>query len=490
MKNENVSLWTKSVTVPSFPSLTQDLECDVLVIGGGIAGILAAHEVASTGRKVTLVDARKLIQETTANTTAKITAQHHLKYQQFIKKNGIEQANLYYQSQMDGIAHIEDLIDQYHIPCHFERLSSFQITDGKNKERLLKEKEAYDTLGIESVLHEQGIDLPYKNELALEMPNQAQFHPLEFLKGMIDVIKDRVDIYDRTVIASVSDQSAETEDGFTINFQDVIIATHYPLVNFKHNLISQLQIERSYIIATESEQLPKGMYQIVDKPERSLRNYEAAGSTGVLVGGENHVTGIKDGADAYDNLTAFSQSVLNSDRISQWSAQDMITPDEFPIIGAYRDHQYVMTGFNKFGMATAAMGAVILKTVLSGQPEPYNGIFNINRLDTIRDNVKGLAKKAVDSVIGEAKALSKYRTDKSQLKAGEAGIFNVGGKLHAIYKTEAGELHETSAICTHLGCVVNFNQAEKSWDCPCHGSRFDCHGKVLEGPATKDLHSF
>lgn len=491
MKRENISYWTKSAKVEEFPQLTESTDTDILVVGGGIAGILSAYELAGTERSVTLLEGRRLVQETTANTTAKITAQHGPIYQTYLDSLGEDKARLVFDSQMAGIQKIAELVDKYDIDCDFERLSSFLVTAGENEDALKKERAAYETLKIPHKVHREGIDLPVENTFALEMIDQAQFNPVKFLAGMVKVLVDKgVKIYEETLVTSVKDNHVETSNDLTIHFNDVVIATHYPLVEFKHNMMMQLEVERSYIVSADYDKLPVGMYNLLDEPTRSVRTYTHEGGTGILVGGESHITGNDAAREVYKKLGDYAKDRFGAEVMDKWSAQDMKTADSLPLIGRYAkssENIFILTGFNKFGMANAAVGATIVRDQLLKMTNHYSGLFAPDRIDTVGTQAKAVGKKVSEIVKGEAKSLKEYSSDVSELENGEAGIFTVGGKLRAIYKDSAGVAHETGAVCTHMGCIVNFNHAEKSWDCPCHGSRFDCDGKVLEGPATKDL---
>ncbi|MFC3899586.1 FAD-dependent oxidoreductase [Aliicoccus persicus] len=234
MRKENISYWTKSAKIDDFPKLSESIETDRLVIGGGIAGILTAHALASINRKVILIDGRKLAQETTANTTAKITAQHGPIFQTYLDSYGEDKARLIYDSQIDGINHIAELEERYDIYCDFERLSSFLVTNSECFESLQKEKEAYDLLRIPHNVQETGIDLPVENTYALEIPNQAQFNPIKFLAHMVNTLSElengqagifMVDGNLRAIYKDNSGQKHETgavctHMGYIVNFND------------------------------------------------------------------------------------------------------------------------------------------------------------------------------------------------------------------------------------------------------------------------------
>ncbi|TDL96608.1 FAD-dependent oxidoreductase [Macrococcus carouselicus] len=492
MKKENISYWTKSAAINEFPAMEQNIRTEILIVGGGIAGIMTAYRLAEAGRDVTLVEGRKLVQETTANTTAKITAQHHLLYQELYKKQGQEKARLFYDSQIDGIDAIDELVTKYQIDCDFERLSSTQLTDGRSEKAIRKEYDTYEKLGIRSELHEGDMGLPFKTTLGLEMPDQAQFHPVKFLAGMVEACKEvGVKFYEETLVEEIGKVQATTDKGHTIDFQKIIVATHFPIANARNNIISQVEIERSYIVAADGVNIPHGMFQTVDAPKRSLRHYHTENGVGVLVGGENHITGATCNMEsAYEKLSASASEFFKGNVTDRWSAQDMMTVDRMPLIGQYDKKDpnvYIVTGFNKFGMATSATAAQLLTDLILRKENRYEELFRPERINTVGNQVKAVGKQIKDAVKGEALAMTDYGTDTSKLKAEEGGIFNVDGKLQAVYKDTDGQEHHVSPFCTHMGCVVKFNDAEKTWDCPCHGSRFDREGCVLEGPATQNL---
>lgn len=497
------SLWRTYKEVPSFPALQANESTEVGVVGGGIAGVVTAYLLAKAGKKVTLIDAGKLIDGVTGYTTAKITAQHGLYYFPLIKLMGEEKARLYYEANMGGLKFIEDLAAELNIDCDLTHHDAFLYANTSHGSALLeKEAEAYEALGIDGGLAktEAEVDLPFRVEQALVMRKQAQFHPVKFLAKLVSEI-ERLGgkIYENTraqKILSKDDPVIQTENMSHLSCDKVVVATHYPFNDADGLYFSRLSVNRSYVIAARiSGLIPNGMFISVDAPSRSLRY--ATGIDGeklLLIGGDGHAAGKSKSPtmEHYENLAQFGDEHFGITEIPyRWSAQDMTTLDKVPYIGkitAGYDNIFVATGFHKWGMSNGAAAGILLADHILGKANPYAELFDptrtklkaVDALSFIKDN-SSVAKELV-----KGKLQSSSKTVE-ELANGEGGLVKVGGKKAGGYRDEYGQLHLVDTTCTHMGCETHWNDAERSWDCPCHGSRFSFSGEVLDGPAVKPL---
>ncbi|MGI2328843.1 FAD-dependent oxidoreductase [Planococcus sp. YIM B11945] len=494
------SYWRDVKGIPSFPKLQENQSTDIAVVGGGIAGIISAYLLAKAGRKVTLIDAGKLLDGVTGNTTAKITAQHGLFYYPLIKIMGEEKARLYYEANLDGLDWIKQTAAELNIDCDFSHQNAFVYTTTKIAAKLIeKEAEAYAQLGIDGGLAKEQVELPYPVEEAIVMRNQAQFHPVKFLAGLVKELKDMgVDIYEHTRATKIlkkNDPVIQTENMSHLSCNKVIVATHYPFNDADGMYFSRLNITRSYVIGVKTKgPVPNDMYVSADMPSRSLRYATTDdGEKLLLIGGEGHPTGkSKETMQHYHNLEKFGEEHFGIEEIPyRWSAQDMTTLDKVPYIGtstAGYDNILVATGFHKWGMAHGAVAGKLLSDQILGQDNRYASLYDPTRpkmkavdiASFIKDNA-GVAKELV-----KGKLKMPIKTVDS-LGKDEGAFVKVGDKKAGGYRDQYGQIHLVDTTCTHMGCEVAWNTAERSWDCPCHGSRFSYTGEVMEGPAVKPL---
>lgn len=508
-KNENFSrvpediesYWRTYKDVPSFPALQENESTDVGIVGGGIVGIISAYLLAKAGKKVTLIDAGKLIDGVTGYTTAKITAQHGAFYYPLIKIVGEEKARLYYEANMEGKDFIEQTAAELEIDCDFAELNAFVYANTAPGAMLLKkEAEAYEKLGIPGGLAKDEVELPFDVKEAVVMRNQAQFHPVKFLAKLVSEIERMGGkIYENTraqKILSKHDPVIQTENMSHLSCNKVIVATHYPFNDSDGFYFARMSISRSYIIAARTTgKIPDDMYVSVDMPSRSLRYaLDENGEKMLLIGGDGHATGKSKSPtmEHYKNLEKFGEEHFGlTDIPYRWSAQDMTTLDKVPYVGtvtAGYDNILVATGFHKWGMANGAIAGKMLTDQILGKANPYAEVFDPTR--TKMKAVDGLSflkdNGAVAKELVKGKLQSPSKTV-DELEKGKGGWVKVGGKKAGGYRDEYGQVHLVDTTCTHMGCETKWNDAEKSWDCPCHGSRFGYAGEVLEGPAVKPL---
>lgn len=448
------SIWKESVRLSSTDALTEDIRVKNVVIGAGITGILTAYLLQEKGQEVIVLEQDTIASGQTKNTTAKITSQHGYIYYDMQEKLGEARAKGYALANEAAIREYKKIITKEGIACHFESLPSFLYTKEKEKcGRLRKEAQTANALGItaEYVEGEKITELPFAVEGAVRFDNQAQFHPLEFVQAIVP----KLTIYEHTKVLEVDDYIIITNRGVIVA-ENIIFATHYPFFYKPGYFFLRQHQSRSYVLAIEGKGIPtqlEGMYYGIDEDSVSLRS--AMGY--LLVGGGAHRTGeiAKGGFCALRKLT--KQYYNDYKECWCWAAQDCMPQDEIPFIGQVaksREHWYVATGFQKWGMSTAMIAAMIISDKVIGKENRYAWVFAPQRI-LLSVSFKNFVKDAWISACGLTKGLF-VKKDRR---------------------------------CTHMGCALKWNGEEGSFDCACHGSRFDEKGKRIDNPAQIDLGS-
>lgn len=429
-----LSLWEDRNSLPQQAALEEDIQTDVLVIGGGMTGILCAHFLEEAGVGYALVEADRICRGTTGNTTAKITAQHGLLYEKLTAEWGEELAGMYLRANLDALKRYRELCAG--IDCSFETLDHYVYSrnaQGKlERELLALEKLQY------SAAFADALGLPFSVVGAVRFSNQAQFDPLAFVKE----IAKGLHIYENTRIVSVKDKIAMTARGKKITAEKMIFATHFPIVNTHGFYFMKMYQQRSYVIALSQAQRVKGMF--LDEAQNGL-SFRNAGDL-LLLGGGGHRTG--KGGGCWQELRDFAGKYYPKAREQyQWAAQDCMTLDQIPYIGHYAgrgQEWYVATGFNKWGMTSAMAAAQILRDYVLEKENPFAPVFSPSRRMLKPQLVSNMMEAAADLMAFSARR------------------------------------------CPHMGCALKWNSAEHSWDCPCHGSRFSADGVLLNDPANGD----
>ena len=428
------SIWNENVSRPNFPAQERDINTDVLIIGGGIAGILTAYFLQEKGIPYVLVEKDIICAGTTGNTTAKITFQHGLIYNKILRSSGLEKARAYLHANQSAFKKYAELCKN--IECDYEIKNNYVYsTDGHQK--LEDEIYALSKIGYNAVLTDR-LPLPMKTAGAVCFKNQAQFHPLKFLFSIAKNLK----IYEHTFVQEMIGTTAVTNCG-KIHADKVIVTTHFPFINKHGSYFLKLYQHRSYVIALENAQNVDGMYVDERKTGYSFRNY----GDFLLLGGGGHRTG-KDGGN-WNELRDFAGIYYpNAKERYFWAAQDCISLDSIPYIGRYSKNTpnlYTASGFNKWGMTGAMLAAILLSDMVRGIHNDFEEVFCPSR-----------------NIIKPQLFINGFEAAKNLLTP-------------------------TQKRCPHLGCALKWNPDEHSWDCACHGSRFSKNGKVLDNPTNGDL---
>ena len=474
------SVWSESCKFRKREALNKDIKTDVLVIGAGIAGILTAYMLKQKGRDVVLIDAAEIASGNTKNTTAKITSQHDLIYSKLIAEFGEEKARQYAKANELAIKKYKEIIEYKRIECDFEEKPAYVYS--LNEVDVLKEEvEAAKNLGIDAEFVQE-VNLPFKIKGAVKFNNQAQFNPLKFLRG----ISNELVIYENTRALEIKENLVVTSGG-NITANNIVVATHYPIMNAPGYYFMKMHQERSYVLALENTSEIDGMYIDLNKEGYSFRTYNNL----LLLGGISHRTGENEEGGSYDELRKVVKKLYPKAKEKYyWSAQDCMTIDGIPYIGRYSNETpniYVATGFNKWGMTSSMVSAMIISDMILEKENDFSEIFSPRRFDlslSINNIANDLIETAKNFIAQKVYIPS---SEIEHIKNGHGGIIEYNGEKVGVYKDKEGKEFFVSTKCTHLGCQLSWNADELTWDCPCHGSRFDYKGRLIGSPATKDL---
>lgn len=494
------SYWKGSTELPEFPKLDKDIHVDVVIVGGGITGITSAYLLADKGLKVAVLEADRLLNGTTGHTTAKITAQHDLIYDELITNMGKSKARLYYEANTEALNFIKKTIDQQQIDCDFSKQDAYiYATTEEYEQKIKKEAKAYEKLSIDGELVDTiPFDIEVKN--ALIMRNQAQFHPLKYLKSLVQIITEKDgQIFENTTAVNVEtgkQPTVLTRDGAKVTADHVLACSHFPFYEGLGLYSTRMYADRSYVLAAKTKkEFPGGIFISADKPNRSLRSVTIDGEEMVLIVGESHKTGQGvDTMEHYKALEDFGERVFGLETIHyRWSAQDLTTLDKVPYIGEITSGQpniLIATGYRKWGMSNGTAAALLLSDIVLGEKNNFRELYTPTRFYA-NPSIKNFFTQNVDVASHLIKGkLELTNMDPNTLSNDEGAIISVKGERKGAYKDTEGKLHIVDTTCTHVGCEVEWNSGERSWDCPCHGSRFTYTGDVIEGPAEKPLQKY
>jgi glycine/D-amino acid oxidase-like deaminating enzyme/nitrite reductase/ring-hydroxylating ferredoxin subunit len=467
---------------------------DVAIIGGGITGLTAATLLKAAGRTVAVIDAQRIAEGVTGYTTAHLTEVIDASFGDLIENFGEDGARQAVQATRAALETIAGLVRERDIQCGFERVPGFYYTETEDGVKGVKEEvEAAQRVGLDAVYTEE-VPLPFPTRAALRLDGQARFHVRQYLLPLLKAVPGRGShVFEDTRVLDVEDGEpcvVRTETG-TITARDVIMATNVPLNRFA--LQTKVAHYRSYVVAgTTDRPVPDGLFWDDADPYHYIRVQDVGGERLVLVGGEDHKVGQEEDTETcYRALRDYAYERLGMKSIAyRWSAQVAEPVDGLPYLGrnANASHVYVGTGYSGTGMTFGTLAAMLCTDLILGRENPWETLFDATRVkpiaaakEYVSENVDFPAHLVGDRLKGaEGESLG-------DVAVGEGRIVELAGKKRAVYRDEQGATHVLDPVCTHLGCLVSFNTAEKSWDCPCHGSRFAPDGTVINGPAVKGL---
>jgi glycine/D-amino acid oxidase-like deaminating enzyme/nitrite reductase/ring-hydroxylating ferredoxin subunit len=490
------SVWIATTEAPGFPPLDAPLDVDVAVLGGGIAGLTTALLLKKAGVRVAVVEAGRVSGATTGHTTAKVSAQHGLIYDTLRSKFGDEGAHSYAEANLAAVERIDAWVREHGIDCDWERRPAYAYTEQDSYvKQVEKEVEAALQAGCPASFTEE-TDLPWQVKGAVRFDDQAQFHPRRYCLALADLIDgDGSRVLEQTRALDVEDGSpcVVKTDRHGVRAECVVLATHLPFLD-EGAFSAKCHPEREYVLAVALDQpVPSGMYISIEAPTRSVRQHRFDGGELLILGGDSHKTGQDDDTERhYAALDEFARQRFAVRSVKyRWSTQDYMSLDQIPYIGKLRrtsDRLYVATGFGKWGMTNGTVAGVLISDQILRRDNPWSELFDPNRAkplasakDFVTENFN-VAKRFIGDRFTRRTSVSV-----EDVRPGEAAVGFVNGQHVAVSRDHDGRLHGVSARCTHMGCLVRWNPAERSWDCPCHGSRFAPDGTVLEGPAVAAL---
>jgi glycine/D-amino acid oxidase-like deaminating enzyme/nitrite reductase/ring-hydroxylating ferredoxin subunit len=488
------SLWIADTRYPRFPRLEGDLGVDVAVVGAGITGLTAATLLKAAGKTVAVVEAQRVAEGVTGYTTAHLTEVVDATFDTLLSHFGEDGARLAVEAARASLERIAGFVRERGIDCGFRRLPGFYYTEHAGRvEDVRKEYEAARKLGLRATFTED-VPLPFPVAAGIRLDDQARFHVRRYLLPLLEAIPGGGShVFEGTRVVDVHDGEPcrlETETG-TITAGDVVVATHVPLNRFF--IQTKLAHYRSYVLACRvSGPVPDGLFWDDEDPYHYIRAQEAEGGTLLIVGGEDHKTGQDDDTEArYRSLLDYARERFDVRSVAyRWSAQVAEPVDGLPFMGrnALSSRVYVGTGYSGTGLTFGTLAAMISSDLILGRENPWARLFDATRVKPVA-GAKDYVRENVDfpkHLVGDR--LKKAQGDSlADVARGEGRLVELGGKRVAAYRDPSGAVHALDPVCTHLGCLVQFNDAEKSWDCPCHGSRFDTRGQVINGPAVKPL---
>jgi len=493
---DHESVWLDTAETPPYDPLDGDRHVDTAVVGAGIVGVTTAYELAEAGQSVALLERDRILRGVTGHTTAKLTAQHGLVYDYLRETFGRERARQYAAANQWAIDDVARRVDELDVDCAFERVPSYVYTrtpDDRNAYRA--EADTAASLGLPA-RYTETLPEAFGAAAAVRFDDQARFHPRRYLRALVEAVADSGgDVFEDTAVTDVDPGrpcKLETNRG-TVTADDAVLATHFPVHD--HALyFARLSPKQSYVLAVRlAEEPPEGLFYRPGDRYFSVRPNPTGDDTSVLVGGQNHRTG--HGGETgrhYRRLETQARNHFDVAAVThRWATQDYVSVDRVPFVGRHsphRKHVYVATGFGGWGLTNGTAGARLLADLVLDRENDWRTVYRPTRrpvtasLGPLLDHGKHAAKHAVIDRLESASA-----PEDVSLARDDAAVVRTDDGPVAVYRDESGSVHAVSAVCTHQGCHVTWNDAERTWDCPCHGSRFDYEGHVVDTPAVDDL---
>ena len=482
-----------------FEEIKEDKKVSVCIIGGGLTGLQTAYNL-SDKLDVVILEKDRICGSTSGKTTGKITSQHGVFYDYLINSQSKEFAKMYLEANEKAIQNIKDIVEKEEIECDLEEESSYVFTKQETKLDMIKnEQKAVDKLQKEKSDYVKEIELPTEISGAIEFKNQAQFHPLKYAYGLAKaIIKNDGKIYENTKVTDIKRENEKYvvyANKNKVIADYVVLATRYPIMNVPGYYFLKMYQSTSYAMVFDAKKkLFDGMYISYETPNVSFRTIRDGDRKLLLAVGYDYKTGTEELRDGYQRLEVIVRKMYpDAEVLYKWTAEDCISLDKIPYIGQYSSimkNLYIATGFNKWGVTSSNVAANIITDKILQKENKYEEIFKSTRIEPIknRQEMGDMLKEANKSIL-----LSRFKIPKEELdniKIGEGKIIKIDNTKVGVYKSKTGEIYKVKPICTHLGCELYFNNIEKIWECPCHGSKFTYDGKSIEVPSNKDLKTF
>jgi glycine/D-amino acid oxidase-like deaminating enzyme/nitrite reductase/ring-hydroxylating ferredoxin subunit len=490
---KNTSYWVDSTPQTDYPPLEPGRHFDVAVLGGGIAGLTTAYLLQKQGASVAVIEAGRVASGVTAYTTAKVSSLHGTIYSTIAKKHGADAAATYAAANQLAKEWMGARVDELRIDCDWRVKPAYTYAEEADQlPQVEQEVEAAKAAGLPATYTEE-TDLPWPVAGAVRVENQAEFHPRRYLLALAAQLEHVYEQTRATAVSSGSPNRIATTRG-ELTADDVVVATHFPFLD-RAGFFARMHPERSYALGLRLNAratAPQGMYLSTESPSHTVRSHPTPEGELVIAGGESHKVGQADEAERVQRLEAWAKARFDVKAIEyRWSTQDNMPVDSLPYIGRLLPFQrgiWVATGFLKWGLTNGTAAGLILTDLIAGRDNPWAEVFDATRIkpiasagEFVKENVN-VGKHFFGDHLAPPDARSL-----DEVPRGEGRLIRQGARKVAAYRDDDGALSVVSATCTHLGCQVSWNGAERSWDCPCHGSRFAPDGRVLQGPAVKDL---
>lgn len=492
MENVNShSYWLRD-TNRKYDQLVKDETVDICIIGGGISGITTAYYLAKEGKNVTVLEKDLIASKTSGNTTGKITSAHNVFYEYLEQSNGEDYAQRYYEANEEAIHEIQNIINEEKIDCDLVVQDNYiYATNKMEAEKLKKEANKVNTFGRDEFVEQT--KCPIKINGAIKRKNQAMFNPVKYIHGLCEkIIQNNGRIYENSKVIKVkqnNDRYDVITDKAIIHADKIVMATNYPIVNFPGMYFTKMYQTTSYAVLAQSKNIKiDGMYISSHEPYLSFRKVD---DDKILIVGCDHKTGKQEENDNYKILESIIKGIYKDAKIiDKWQTEDTITLDKLPYIGEFSKlwkNAYVITGLKKWGMTTSNVAANIIKDKIINNDNKYSDLFTATRMEPIKNKqeVKNMLTETGSMLVIDK--LKKINETIDDIKIGEGKIVNVDGARKAVYREKNDVFYILSPYCAHLGCDLVWNKTAKTWDCPCHGSRYDYKGKVIYAPSVKDI---
>jgi glycine/D-amino acid oxidase-like deaminating enzyme/nitrite reductase/ring-hydroxylating ferredoxin subunit len=492
------SYWIASTEAPEFPPLEGDVSVDAAVVGAGITGVMTATLLKRAGKTVALLDSKRILRGATGYTTAKLTAGHNVVYSHLERHFGAEDARLYAAANLSAVETVARMAADEGIECDLERTRNYVYSEAEGEvETLRAEAEAARRAGLPASFTRE-TELPFAVAGAVVLEEQAQFHPRKFLLPLARGLPgDGSHVFELTRVRDVREGEpcvVETALG-SVRASSVVLATHLPILD-RGFFFAKTHPKRSHVLAARvpPDRAVAGMYISTEDPTHSVRSARDENGRLLLIGGEGHKTGQEPHTDEREErLAAWARERLGvEDFAYRWATQDFYSVDRVPYVGRLRRGSLrilVATGFGGWGMSNGVASAHLIADLVLGRDNPWAALYDAKRLKPVASAVDFAKENANVATrwLGDRARAAAADDDLDALAPGEGRVLRLNGELIGVRRDAAGALHAVSAVCTHLACVVSWNPAEESWDCPCHGSRFAADGTVIQGPAVDDL---
>lgn len=485
---KNKSIWMNNVKNNKLPKLDKDIECDVLIIGGGMAGLSVAYHMMNSGKNIVLIEKDKCGMGATSKNTGKLTWMQDLIYSRLSKNYNSDVAKLYLDSQMEAIDIVKEIVNKNKIECHLTKTKSYVFSYNDNDYiNFSDEIDFYNKNDIKyKLLDKLPIDYPCK--YAIETDDSYVFNPYEYLVGLKNIVKDKINIYENTRCISVDKDNdsyvVKVIDGYKIRSKYVVVASHYPMFIIPFFTPFKTRVDRFFLSASKSDSTRDIQVISYGKKAISMRYYNDSKDNYLIYGRRSHsITSNLDIRNDYRELSNEYKKYFGKDIEYFYHTHDLMTYDGMPFIGSVDKNLFICTGFNKWGNTNGTIAGKIISDMILSKENKYIGLFNPKRGLSF-DKIKNLFVYNIE--IGSRYIINKVCSSKSYY-GDDVHIEYINGKKCGIYVDDNGNKHIVSNICPHMKCNLVFNYVDKTWDCPCHASRFDIDGNVIYGPSVFDI---